>query len=70
MGKVTIGPSLGKKSAGQAKAILQKRYPKLTREVDAAIEAHYKTDKGAEKLNGDDKTATAKSEPKSSPKKG
>lgn len=62
MEKVTIGPSLAKKSAGQAKTILKKRYPKLKSEIDAAIEQYYGKDKGAAKLEENDKTATAKSE--------
>lgn len=66
---IRIGPSLAKKSAGQVKTLLKKRYPKLIDEVNAAIEEHYGVDKGAQKLKGGGKTATAKSEPKSASKK-
>lgn len=66
---IRIGPSLAKKSAAQAKAVLKKRYPKLTDEIDTAIEKYYGIDKGAIKLKGGGKTATTKSESKSPSKK-
>jgi hypothetical protein len=68
--KVTIGPSLAKKSAGQAKAILIKRYPSLKTEIDTAIEQCYGKDKGASKLEENDKTGTAESESPKPSKKG
>lgn len=65
---ITIGRSLGKKTAGQAKVVLNKRYPGKSKEIDACIAKHFGKDKGAEKLNADGDTGTNKSE-STTPKK-
>ena len=53
MGVITIGRALRKKSAGDARKVLEKTYPKAPKkDIDDAIERYYGADEGADKLNG------------------
>lgn len=51
--EIKIGSALKKKSAGEVKALLTKRYPTQSKEIDAAIAKNFDEDKGAKKLNGE-----------------
>lgn len=58
-----IGKSMLKNSAGQAREILKKRYPKASaKDLDAAIKEYYGKDKGVEKLNSDGDSGSNKPE--------
>lgn len=69
MGKIRIGKSLQKRSAGDVKSLLEKRYPKASKkDIDACITEYFGKDEGAEKLNADGNSGTGKSEPSTTKK--
>jgi len=52
--KYGLGKSAQKLSAGDARAMLEKRYPKATKkDIEATIDTYYGEDEGTLKLNAD-----------------
>lgn len=81
--KIHIGKSLRRKSAGEAKTLLEKRYlggkaqsarkeagldPITKKDIDETVEHYWGKDEGAEKLNADGDSGADKSKSATSKK--